>query len=103
MADDFASQVAALAGNLPIALLPVRIEARFFADASELRVRVFPDQIHIDTHEEGLTAAERAAGEAYWRARIAGDGGAWDALVAVAGAPRAAWVAQALTPSNLGS
>ena len=102
MADDFAAQVAGLAGGVPIALLPVRIEARFFDDARELRVRIFPDQIHIDAHEPGLTAAESKAGKAYWAARIAGDAGAWKALCAVAGAPRAAWIARALRPTNLG-
>ena len=68
-AADFEARVAALAGGVPVALLPVRLEARFVDD--ELRVRIFPDQIHLDSHEPELTADERDAGEAYWRARFA--------------------------------
>ena len=71
MADDFSPNVAALAGDVPIALLPVRLEARFFDNATELRVRIFPDQIHVDAHEPELTARERDAGMAYWRERFA--------------------------------
>ena len=95
--------VAGLDGGLPVALLPVRLEARYFDDGRELRVRIYPDQIHVDAHERELTGAERDAGEAYWRSRLAGGSDAWPALCgAVRGAPRAAWVAHALTPTNLG-
>jgi hypothetical protein len=100
---DFSPQVAGIAGDVPVALLPVRIEARFFDNGRELRVRIFPDQIHIDAHEPELTATELEAGEAYWRAQVAGEAGAWEALcAAVRGPARAAWVSQALEPTNLG-
>jgi len=102
VAESFEAQVAGLAGDVPIALMPVRIEARFFDDARELRVRIFPDQIHIDAHEPELTAVEREAGKAYWRARIACEHSAWSALCAVTGPARAAWVARALEPADLG-
>ena len=42
----------------PLLLLPVRLETRFFAVANgsqELRIRVFPDQIHVDSHEPALS------------------------------------------------
>ena len=45
----------------PAVLFPVRLETRFFAQAdgsSELRVRVFPDTVHIDSHEPELTEDE---------------------------------------------
>jgi hypothetical protein len=107
MPDDFSPNVAAIAGNVPIALLPVRIETRFFNAATELRVRIFPDQIHVDAHEPELTAGERDAGMAYWRARFASPDAStrttspWATLTGGIGAPRAAWVARALTPTNL--
>lgn len=103
MSDEFEAKVAAIEGAIPIALLPVRIEARFLEDASVLAVRIFPDQIHIDAHEPELTGAEREAGMNYWRAQAAGDGDAWRTLSRRLGASRAAWVAQALEPSNVGA
>src|SRR4051812_32589117 len=56
-------------GDRPLALFPVRLETRFFAQAdgaTELRVRVYPDKIHLDSHEPELTPAEKEWGEHYW-------------------------------------
>ena len=56
-------------GDLPLVLLPVRLETRFFTLANgttELRVRVFPDKIHLDSHEPDLTADEQTWGQHYW-------------------------------------
>lgn len=99
------ARVAELAGGVPIALLPVRLETRFVGD--ELRVRIFPDQLHLDGHEPELTTAERDAGTAYWRARFAEPDpdtrttNPWRDLCAVVGPARASWLAAALTPVNL--
>lgn len=107
MADEFDVGIAQLAGDVPVALLPVRLEARFFAAASELRVRIYPDQIHIDAHEPDLTAGERVAAIGYWQTRFArpdnvpAASDAWQTLVARFGARRAAWLVQAATPRNL--
>jgi hypothetical protein len=106
MPDVFDAEIAALAGSVPIALLPVRLEARFFDSGRELRVRIFPDQIHVDAHEPELTASEREVGIAYWRRRFGiapphGTASPWAALCAECGPARAAWVARALTPTNL--
>src|SRR5680860_131453 len=58
-----------LDGGVPVTLLPVRLETRF-ADANKtLRIRVFPEQVHVDAHEPELTADELTAAHEYWRAR----------------------------------
>lgn len=81
-----------LSTRFPIALLPIRIETRFETTPTgvDLKVRLYPDQIHIDAHEPELTARERAAWDT-WRVS-AKDLPAWRALVAAVGAPRAAYV-----------
>jgi hypothetical protein len=99
-------------GAQPLLLLPVRLETRFMTagDADELWVRVYPDQIMADGHHPPLTAAELAAGNAYWAAVWqAGNPPAdqdavlapWRGLVARYGAPRAAWIRLQTTPVNL--
>ncbi|MFN8473511.1 MAG: hypothetical protein U0822_15075 [Anaerolineae bacterium] len=95
----------------PAVLFPVRLETRFFplADgSSELRVRVYPDQAHIDSHEPELTADEVTWGQHFWQETWrAGDDderlkSAWRQLADRYDAPRAAWVARALQPLNPG-
>ncbi|MCI0634409.1 MAG: hypothetical protein L0206_10925, partial [Actinobacteria bacterium] len=101
---------AALDPDLPLALLPIRIETRYFLDHEppELRVRLFPDDIHADGHVPGLTASEQDLGRAFWRRtwRAGRDPAAEDAafawLAAQLGPWRAAWVARRLTPTNVG-
>ncbi|MCI0748820.1 MAG: hypothetical protein L0Y58_25720, partial [Verrucomicrobia subdivision 3 bacterium] len=95
----------------PVVLFPVRLETRFFPQAdgsSELRVRVYPDKVHIDTHEPGLTADELTWGrhfwEQTWRAGNDQERGkaAWRQLADRFDPPRAAWIARALKPLNPG-
>ena len=53
----------------PAVLFPMRLETRFFAMAdgsSELRIRVYPDRVHIDSHEPALTAEEITWGRHFW-------------------------------------
>jgi hypothetical protein len=100
------------AGNGPLLLMPVRMETRFMdaGDASELWVRVYPDQIMVNGHHPELTAAELAAGNAYWDAvwragNPPPDTSAvlapWRRLAHRHGSPRAAWIAHQTTPVNL--
>ncbi|MES2525064.1 MAG: hypothetical protein V4617_20365 [Gemmatimonadota bacterium] len=91
--------------EFPLLLLPVRLETRYTADGSALRVRIFPDDIHIDQHDTGLDDAEQAAWRTYWTAvwRASEDDAelAWKTLVATVGARRALWIATGVPPSNL--
>ena len=94
---------------LPIVLFPVRLETRFFPQAdgtSELRVRVYPDTVHIDSHEPALTADELTWGQHFWEQtwRAGNDEergkAAWRQLADRFDPPRAAWIARALKPLN---
>ncbi len=68
-----------------------------------LVVRIYPDDLAVDTHEEALTPTEREAGLAYWRATLAAATdeqrrSPWRALCLGRGSRRAAWIARELTP-----
>ena len=58
----------ALDEALPLALLPLRLEVRFWkaSTPAELRVRIFPDLVHADGHLPELTALEQKLGRAFW-------------------------------------
>jgi hypothetical protein len=91
--------------SCPISLLPVRLETRFVG--TDLLIRIYPDVIHIDSHESELTDAEVAAGKAYWlqlwqlAGRESGNAAAaWRTLAAAYGAERAAWIARVLRPTD---
>jgi len=94
----------------PLALFPVRLETRFFPQpdgSSELRVRVYPDRIHIDSHEPDLTPTEETWGKHYWtqiwRAgnNTQAQANAWRQLVERYDSQRAAWLARVLRPTNM--
>ena len=92
-----------LEGDTPLALLPVRLEARSTADGGSLRVRIFHDALHTESLDEGLSDSERAAGLAYWTTvwRDGDPQAPWSGLIAAVGRTRAAWIAEALRPRNL--
>jgi hypothetical protein len=91
----------------------VRIETRFVDGAdgqSSLLVRVYPDTVSISSFEPELTQAEVSAGKAYWdlvwRAGKPPPGvdavqAPWRVLAAAYQPQRAAWIAAAMTPTNL--
>lgn len=89
----------------PLVLLPVRLETRFgtVGGQTTLRVRIYPDEIHVDSLIRGLTDAETAAGQAYWSAVWPDPvpASAWGDLVSAVSPGRAEWVAHACTPANL--
>ncbi len=96
--------------NVPLVLLPVRLETRFFllpGNVTELRVRVYPDKIHVDTHQPELTTDERTWGTRYWQQDwLAGNdtaarANAWTTLAGRFGAQRAAWIGRVLQPTNI--
>jgi hypothetical protein len=106
--------VATCSDQLPFVLLPVRMETKFarVGDSTELRVRLFPDDIGIAPPLAAVSDTERDLGEAYWRARADSKHdpantdlrgayeGAWNALAAAAGAYRASYIVRATTPAN---
>ena len=95
--------------DVPLALLPVRLETRFFRvdNAMELWIRVYPDKIHVDSHETLLTVAERDWGRHFWdqvwrSGRIADtEARAWRQLAERYGPERAGWIARQSRPTNL--
>ena len=100
--------VLAAAGD-PLVLLPVRLETRFAdtaAGGAELLVRIYPDQVHVDSHEPRLSPGEAAAGKAFWLSdwRAGSDAErrrrAWRALAGRLDPARARWVARATQPVN---
>jgi hypothetical protein len=103
-------QLSPLIGS-PVVMFPVRLETRYFLqpdNSAELRVRVYPDKVHIDTHEPELTEDELTWGKHYWEQtwRAANDDerkkAAWRQLADRFDARRAAWIVRALTPLNPG-
>lgn len=89
-------------------LLPVRLETRFLPPSAQqpwrLRVRVVPDAVSINDHDEVPSALELDAVEALWRdvggADLESPAGrsAWRTLASAVGAERAAWLARTFPP-----
>ncbi len=93
-----------ISADFPVVLLPVRLETRFFG--AELWIRIYPDTVHIDTHEPELTQDELRWGrhfhEQLWRAATdeSQRKAAWRQLAERLGDARAGWVARQLKPLN---
>jgi hypothetical protein len=103
-----------LRDDTPFLLFPVRIETIFAPvtgrGGTELRVRIFPDDIVVHTHEPVLTDREVDAGRLYWVELVAAAHlkdeqerrrrAAWRHLVDRFGGPRAAWIARNTKPTD---
>lgn len=92
-----------LTSALPVALLPIRLETRFVG--GQLRIRVFPDVLHVDQLEPELTAEEIALGAAYWAERWTATGAAvteiWNRYATTTNSRRLAWIVRRSTPTNV--
>jgi hypothetical protein len=106
------TDVGRLSDELPLLLLPLRIETRFKRVPvrgrlvrPELWVRVFPDSCLVDAFEPEPSRVEvdnaRRYWQALWRARDeGGERAAWRNLVASHGVGRARWLAEHHAPLN---
>ena len=104
--------VGRLADDTPIALFPLRLEVRYrtIEQRRGVRrmfcVRVFPDDILVDTFQPEISEAELTNVVNYWvhRWRAGGDAAgrraAWASLVRTAGAGRAKWLIDRVKPAN---
>lgn len=85
----------ALPQDWPVLLLPVRLETRFLGD--DLCIRIYPDQIFVDTHRPELSPEEETAGK-YFHDIYTSDVSdtkkqdAWRNLARDFGPQRAAWI-----------
>src|SRR6266481_1397286 len=95
--------------KLPIVMLPVRLETRYFdldPATVELRIRIFPSSAHVTNARPGIDLAKRDEIIAYWRTRKAsGDtalatDAAWQRLVQMFDDPRAQYLRRILTPTT---
>ena len=72
----------------------------------ELWVRIYPDDIAVDTHEDELTGSEAESGERFWGDTLASGNdtvlllAAWRSLCLRHGPRRAAWIARQTEPAG---
>jgi competence ComEA-like helix-hairpin-helix protein len=82
----------------PVLLMPLRIETRVVG--GELRIRFYPDDVLLKSHNPRLTPDEVSAGKVYLAAVSNGDSDAildaWRTLSTRFGPYRAAWIAKAV-------
>jgi len=101
-----------LPDDVPIALFPLRLETRFVTAGGDqpaqrfLYVRVFPDDILVDSFQDRIGQAEYDKVVLYWTQwwRAGGDPAghraAWAAVVRGVGAGRAKWLIDQVVPLN---
>ncbi len=94
-----------LTTDVPLLLLPVRLETRF--RGNQLLVRVYPDTVHVDSFESRLTETEVQWGQHFWQqtqlaTTEAQQRNVWAQLAQVFGPRRAAWIAQRVSTNTVG-
>lgn len=97
-----------LEGKDPIVFFPLRLETRF--EKSNIKVRVFPDEMLINQHKTGLSDNEIRAGKYYWRERNEAKKLAegyeakkeylWNNVAALYSPHRASWIIRQTRPQN---
>lgn len=107
----FTEVVESLSSESPILFLPVRLETKFRGseDNRTLDIRIFPDDLMVQTHEHQLTDIEVESGKTFWNS-VWDDGtnsptgqqkiDAWGILVKTYGHERAAWIRKQCTPTG---
>ncbi len=101
--------LANLPDDTPVALFPLRLETRFKTEAGRriLCVRVFPDDILVDTYQPLIGESELQNVTLYWtrRWRAGGDPAAhraaWAQIARASGSGRAKWLIEKVVPLNL--
>lgn len=99
--------------KFPVLLFPLRVETRFEKlpapappGSFELWIRVFPDDIALNRHNQDISATEKAAGDQFWQkvgintTDFNSLKSPWRALATAYGVPRASWIAQATQPGG---
>ncbi|HEX2375691.1 MAG TPA: hypothetical protein VHO93_17060 [Actinomycetota bacterium] len=98
-------QLGAKRSDLPVLLLPLRLETRFKTvtlpgggRSEQLWVRAYPDECMVDTFEDLPAEGELRSTEKFWVDWVAAGGdqdqqrGAWKGLASTSGSGRAAWL-----------
>ncbi len=106
--NDPRDKIEVLDRDIPLLLFPVRMEVKFHLtpQSSELWIRLYPDDVAVETHEAGLTRVEVQAGRSFWNEswRSAGNEArrraAWRALASDFGTERAGWIVRETRPTN---
>ena len=104
------TEIGRLTDDAPVTMLPVRIETRFAnagsaeAPRPQLWVRVYPDDVSVDTFEPDLSDSEVAGAKTYWQRLVAAGGvedaqrAAWAGLVAAFGSGRSGYLLDTYRP-----
>lgn len=92
-------------GAIPTLLFPLRIQTRF--DGDNFIVRVYPDEISVQSHDPRLSVDERASGALFYAAPEATEVAdiktqrdVWRGIVQRFGLRRAAWILRATDPAR---